>query len=73
MTITYLYNNVADACMYNNNNNYEDFLYRVRCGIDEIFQNDYETAQNEIINAFEVLTIFFKSREIDSIKTALCA
>ena len=58
--IKFLYNECAEVKGYNNNNNFEDVLERVKDTIQKIFAGDYKEAENEILSAYRVFNLNFK-------------
>ena len=57
--IKFLYDKCAEVRGYNNNNNFEDVLARVKCAIENIFTNEYKEAEKEIKSAYNVYNVNF--------------
>lgn len=63
-----MYNHFSEVSGIKNNENQEDVYLRVKACVDALFQNDYETAQNRIDEAFKVECACFSSKEIEELK-----
>lgn len=57
--ISWLYKNCAEVRGYNNNNNFEDVLRRVKSGIDSIFSGNYAEAEEVVIGAYNLYNAIF--------------
>ena len=57
--IKWLYNNCAEVKGFNNNNNFQDVLSRVKSAIDSIFDNSYSEAEESIKSAYHLYNAIF--------------
>lgn len=57
--INFLYNTCAEVEGYINNMTFNDVLNRVKSGIDKIFANEYEEAEKEIMNAYDLYNCIY--------------
>lgn len=63
----FMYNEIAEARWYAGNNDANTWMASMRAGLDAIFANDYEEANERLTSAMLV----WNSRHIDSVKYAM--
>ena len=69
--IKYMYNHFVDVHGAHYDDKECDAFDRLRDGIEAIFANDYEKAQEVIMSVFVGECIFFNSKEINELKIAI--
>lgn len=57
--VKWLYNKCAEVKGFNNNNNFQDVLSRVKSAIDSIFDNSYSEAEESIKSAYSLYNAIF--------------